>query len=212
MFVNFEKIAFRISEKIINFNFQVSVMIILNFCIHESVLLGTMYTFFQKFSIFKKFRPRRFSGSQITNLTSILTYEASGVCTKIYHENVNFLKIDYVFFWKLRSFFLTQLSFNWLNIALRDLGMLEFTRFIATEEFATEFARGTTVLVEGNTQLNMFNNMIYNHVSKNKNVQKVDIFVGYLGTDASYIKLDVKFVFCDPENPWGRSFSKIENF
>ena len=47
---------------------------------------------------------------------------------------------------------------------------------------------------------------------KIKNVQKVDIFVGYLGTDASYIKLDVKFVFCDSRKPLGTKFFKNRTF
>ena len=41
------------------------------------VLLRYVSTFFRKFSIFEKIRPRGFSGSEITNLTSILSYEAS---------------------------------------------------------------------------------------------------------------------------------------
>ena len=40
----------------------------------------------------------------------------------------------------------------------------------------------------------------------------IEIFEVYLGIDASYGKMDLKFMIPDPENPRGRIFSLIENF
>ena len=47
---------------------------------------------------------------------------------------------------------------------------------------------------------------------KINNFQQVGIFVVYLGTDASYIKMKVRFVISDLEDPRVRIFRKIENF
>ena len=42
----------------------------------------------------------------------------------------------------------------------------------------------------------------------NKKFSKLDIFAAYLGAEASYGSMDVKFVNSDPENHWVRIFSK----
>ena len=44
------------------------------------------------------------------------------------------------------------------------------------------------------------------------NFEKVDIFVVYLGTNALSIKMKVRFVISDPENPRKRFFRKSKIF
>ena len=92
-----------------------------------------MYTpFFENFQFSKKVVLGGFRGrwSRIW-----LYFAVGGFCTKIYHENVNILKILIYVVSEILVF-----SINWLNMGLRDPGLLEFPRLVDTEELATEFA------------------------------------------------------------------------
>ena len=77
-----------------------------------------------------------------------------------------------------------------------------------SEELATEFAREHGLLLSDQVLNNLIGGAacaLGTHVC----TQKVDIFLVYLGTVASYDKIDVRFVIRNPENSWKRIFSKI---